>query len=182
MRRPWLALALLLLALPPAAGKNAERRAQAHATLEKYLDARFRGAPWREVRPLVLWEEDQEGACVGIIRSFNVSGMRLRDDKVALGTVVFYRLGEYCPQDASFTPKPGMEKALYQLRRKSVAWLVEKTNRPGANVDWRVVRDRMKQRLADPALSVSETAALAAALQKLEKTATAIGKSSSVTQ
>jgi hypothetical protein len=175
----WAALALLVLAVPLiAAGKSDddEHRAQAYATLQKYLDARFRGARWKEVAPLVLWDEDQESACVGVIRSFNVSGVRLRNDQVALGTVIFYRLGEYCTDSGAFTSKPGLEKVLYQLRRKSIVWLVEKTNRPGANVDWNVVRERMKQRLAEPSLSVAETARLSAALETLEKTAAAIGR------
>jgi hypothetical protein len=178
MSRRLSALALLLAASMSLAARDngAERRADAQAALHKYLDASFRGAPWNEIAPLVLWERDQESGCLGVVRSFEITGLRLRDKRNAVGTVMFYRLGEYCPAEQTFTPRPGLEEVVYQLRKKSISWLVEKSNRPGANVDWQVVRERLKHQVADPALPAAETEKLADALDKLEKTAAAIGK------
>ena len=179
MLRRSLALALLLLATAVpllAHDKEAEQRADATAALQRYLEASFRGAEWKEIAPLVLWERDQEPACLGVIRSFTVTKVRVRDKQATVGSVMFYRLGEYCPAEQTFTPRPGLEEVIYQLRKKSISWLVEKSNRPGANVDWQVVRERLKQRLAQPGLPVAETARLSHALDRLEKTAAAIGK------
>ncbi|HSE50431.1 MAG TPA: hypothetical protein VLA96_14590 [Terriglobales bacterium] len=178
MPRRVLVLTLLLATSVPAAARDheAQQRAAVRAALQEYLDAGFRGAPWNETAPLVLWEQDQESDCLGVVRSFNITGVRLRDKRNAVGTVMFYRLGEYCEAQQTFTPRPGLEEVVYQLRKKSISWLVEKSNRPGANVDWQVLREQLKRRLSDPALPVADTAKLADALSKLEKTAAAIGK------
>lgn len=178
MPRRCLALVLLLAGTLPllARDKEAEQRAGAQAALRKYLDASFRGAEWKEVAPLVLWEKDQEPPCLGVVRSFTLTSVRVRDKQVALGKVMFYRLGEYCPAEQTFTPRPGIEEVVYQLRKKSISWIVEKSNRPGTNVDWQVVRARLKQQLSQPGLSIAETARLSNALDKLEKTAAALGK------
>ena len=178
MPRSLLALLLVLAAGVPAVArdKEAEQRAAATTALQKYLEAGFRGAPWNEIAPLVLWEQDRERGCLGVVRSFNITGVRVRDKRNAVATVMFYRLGEYCPAEQTFTPRPGLEEVVYQLRKKSISWLIEKSNRPGANVDWQIVRERLQQRVADPALPAAETAKLADALNQLEKTAAAIGK------
>lgn len=178
MLRRLLALALLLAAARPLLARDhqAERRAQAAEALQKYLDATFRGADWKQVSQYVLWDPEPEPACLELVRSSSISELHLRARDRAVATVIFYRLGRYCPREAAFTPRPGLEKVVYQLRRRSIAWLVEKTNRPGVNVDWQVVRGRLQQRIADPATPVAETAKLAAALQQLERTAAVVGK------
>jgi hypothetical protein len=170
-------LALVLLA-PSFARKNekAEAGAQARAVLEKYLAARFSGAAWRAVSDQVMWPERDEPACVTVVRSYTVSGLRLKQDGLALGTVIFYVLGDYCPAKLEFRSAPHLETALYQLRRRSVVWRVEKTNRPGAHVDWKLVQAELEARAADPALSREQVVQAATAALTLEKTANAIGQ------
>src|SRR3954471_6017112 len=80
--------------------KDREARAEGELrqVVEKYLAARFRGAPWKDYRDFVTWTEEQEAAepaCTTAIRSYSVSNVRLKDKDTALATVVFYQLGPY---------------------------------------------------------------------------------------
>jgi len=182
MRRLAIALVVLLVATAAFARRNKQadwQATEAGAVLKKYLDLRYRGAEWDDFAQYVLWEKDQEPACFFPVRSYEVTELRVRDKETALATVVFHRLGEYCPDDITFTPQPALEKAVYQLRKKSIVWMVEKSNRPGGNVDWKIVRNELRDRLLDRNVPVDETAKLAAALDQLEKAANAIGRTPS---
>ena len=185
MLRPLFALALLLALFGAAFAKESEKdaraRTQAQAVLEQYLGARFRGADWKDLGASVMWPQGQEPACTTVVRSYNVDSVRLADKDRALATVTFYQLGTYCPAEQMFQPAPRLDAGIFQLRHRSVVWLVEKTNRPGGQLDWQVVRDRLKQALADPTLSAADTAKSSAALAALERTANAIGKTGTPT-
>ncbi|MDP9267550.1 MAG: hypothetical protein M3P27_04390 [Acidobacteriota bacterium] len=193
-----LALVVAVATVVPAVAREKDREARARAeireVLEKYLDARFRGAEWKEFRDLVTWTDEQQqqeeqepdgAACTAIVRSYNIQDIRLRgssndDKRTALATVVFYQLGTYCAAEHAFQPAPHLESAIFQLRKRSIVWAVEKTNRPGGQVDWTVVRDRLQQQLGDPArtagLSPEARARAAASLSALTRTANAIGR------
>ena len=185
--RPSLLAAVLILAVAAgafgkekASTKDTRTQGEVRQVLEKYLDARFRGADWKEVAPLVLWSQEDEPACTTVVRSYDADGnnVRLKDKDTALASVSFYQLGTYCPAEHKFTSVPHVDRAVFQLRRKSIVWLVEKSGRPGGQVAWQVIRERLKKQLADPALSVADTARVASSLSLLEKTANAIGKRS----
>src|SRR3954470_6976517 len=168
-------------ALAKEKAKDREARAQGEVrqVVEKYLAARFRGAPWKDYRDFVTWTEEQEAAepaCTTAIRSYSVSNVRLKDKETALATVVFYQLGPYCPATGEFRPAPRLDNAIIQLRKRSIIWSVEKTSRPGGQLDWNVVRDRLQQQLADPVLSRDSRAQIAQSLLLLERTANAIGR------
>ncbi len=167
--------AALALAAAKENPKEARARAEARAVLQKYLDGRFRGAGWKDYRDVVMWSEEDEPPCTAIVRSYNLESVRLPEGDRALGTVIFYQLGSYCPEQEEFRPAPQLDTAVFQLRKRSILWLVEKSNRPGGHLDWKVLRQRLQQRLADPALPVAETARLSDALSTLERTANAIG-------
>jgi hypothetical protein len=190
MPRSLLALVLVVAvatALPAVAkekDRDARARAEIQQVLEKYLDARFRGAPWKDYRDLVTWSQEQEEEgppCTTVVRSYNPGDIRLKgsskqDDRTALATVVFYNLGTYCPAEHAFKPAPQLDNAIFQLRKRSIVWAVEKTSRPGGQVDWNVVRDRLKQELAESFLVSDVRARAAASLALLERTANAIGR------
>jgi hypothetical protein len=186
MSRSLLALVIVVAvatALPAAAkekDKEARARTEVRKVLEPYLDARFRGAPWKEYRDLVTWSEEQEEdePCTTVVRSFNVADIRLKDKQTALATVVFYQLGTYCPGQHTFKPAPQLDNAIFQLRKRSIVWAVEKTSRPGGQVDWNVVRDRLQQQLDEPFLLADVRARATASLSLLERTANAIGRTS----
>ncbi|MBI2678342.1 MAG: hypothetical protein HYX28_06140 [Candidatus Koribacter versatilis] len=180
MRRVPLTFLLLALAVAPAFAKeNAKEeraRLEVQRVMARYLDARFRGAPWKEFSDAVLWTAEQEPACQQVARSFEPGPVRFAERDRALASVTFYQLGTYCPAEQTFRPAPRLDNAVFQLRKRSIVWLVEKTNRPGGQLDWKVLRDRLKQQLAGPALPTAETARIANALSVLEKTASAIGR------
>jgi hypothetical protein len=180
MPRRLLALVLIALAALPALAKENAKDSRARTEIEnvmmKYLDARFRGAPWKEFSDVVLWTADQEPPCSTVIRSYDLGPLRMPDKDRALARVTFYELGTYCPAEEMFTSAPHLDTAIYQLRKRSISWLVEKTSRPGGQLDWKVLRDRLKQQLADPNISTADTAKLSNALSTLEKTANAIGR------
>jgi hypothetical protein len=179
--RSCLALALFLsmVSLPlPANGSDndARARADAQAALEKYLAARFRGAAWPEFAATVAWDKADEPTCTTVVRSYSIDRLRLKDKRTALASVVFFELGSYCPADATFQPAPRLDNVIFQLRRRSIFWQVEKTSRPGGQVDWKIVREELRQRRDDPATSAADATKLASALAALEKTANAAGK------
>jgi hypothetical protein len=183
MPRRLLALVLIALAALPALAKENEKDSRVRTEIEtvmlNYLDARFRGAPWKEFSDVVLWTADQEPSCSTVIRSYDLGPLRIPEKDRALASVTFYELGTYCPAEKTFTPAPRLDTAIYQLRKRSILWLVEKTNRPGGQLDWKVLRDRLKQQLGDPNISTADTAKLSNALTTLEKTANAIGRTAS---
>lgn len=176
--RPLVLIAAI--AIHPASAKENARQERARVEVQqvmmKYLDARFRGAPWKEFSDAVLWTAEQEPACQDVVRSFDLGPVRFAEKHRALATVTFYQLGTYCPAEQTFRPAPRLDNAVFQVRKRSIVWLVEKTSRPGGQLDWRVQRDRLKQQLADPTLSTADTTRIANALAMLEKTANAIGK------
>src|SRR4051812_2038285 len=186
MRAFFLAAVLLSsLALPALAEKqsvkDARSREQARSALQQYLEARYRGDDWKHFGPLVMWSAEQEqhdSACATVVRSYDIGEVRLQENDRAIAAVTFYQLGTYCPADRIFERAPQLETALFQLRHRSVVWLVEKTNRPGGHIGWQAVRDQLKKALADPTLSVADTAKCSLALATLERTANAIGKTS----
>jgi hypothetical protein len=193
MRRRQLAVvAFLALLLTGAAfgkdkkeDRDARARAEIQQVLDKYLEARFRGAPWKDYRDLVTWTEEQEAdgpPCTTVVRSYNPGDIRLKDDRTALATVVFYQLGTYCPAEHAFKPAPTLDHAIFQLRKRSIVWAVEKTSRPGGQVDWNVVRDRLKQELAESFLVSDVRAQVARSLTLLERTANAIGRTGGSTR
>src|SRR5438270_8058013 len=133
MPRRLLALVFIALAaLPTLAKENAKDarvRTEIESVMFKYLDARFRGAPWKDFSDVVLWTADQEPPCATIIRSYDLGPLRMPDKDRALASVTFYQLGTYCPAEETFTPAPHLDTAIFQLRKRSILWLVEKTNR-----------------------------------------------------
>jgi hypothetical protein len=193
-----------------AKDRDARARAEIRQVLEQYLAARFRGAPWKDYRDLVTWSREQEetwsedqsreqdeeqgpacGVSSTVVRSYEVGDIRLKDSsnggsakeakRTALADVVFYQLGEYCAAGHEFKPAPRLDNAIFQLRKRSIVWAVEKTNRPGGQVDWHVVRERLQQALAEPAisadaLSAEERERASASLATLERVANAIGR------
>jgi hypothetical protein len=172
---------LLLLCVAAAGGDKRDDESKARTAAlkvaQEYLAARFRGGDWkREVAPLVLWDEDQEPPCVSVARSYAVDSLRFKDKRTAMVTVIFYTMGDYCPAGPDFKPAPHIDTALFQLRHASVTWLVEKTNRPGSPLDWKVLRERLKQKIADPDAPAGETARASAALDELERVSAAVGK------
>jgi hypothetical protein len=175
-----LAAIVLLLCAAAACGdkrdEESKARADALQVVQQYLAARFRGADFKEVAPLVLWDQAEEPQCVSVARSYSIDSLRLKDKRTAMVTVIFYAIGDYCPAGPGFKPAPHLDTALFQLRHESVAWLVEKTNRPGSPLDWRVLRGRLVQRIADPNTPAPETARASAALDELDKVSAAVGK------
>ena len=171
--------------------RDARARAEVRQVLENYLAARFRGAAWKEFRDLVTWTEEQEEdgpACTTVVRSYNPGDIRLKGSstngkQTALATVVFYNLGEYCPgaqtMPHTFKPAPRLDNAIFQLRKRSIVWAVEKTSRPGGQIDWNVVRVRLQQEIAQSFLVSEARAQAARSLALLERTANAIGRTSS---
>src|SRR3954465_6705985 len=162
--------------------KDARAREQARNALLQYLEARYRGDDWKHFGPLVMWSAEQEqhdSACTNVVRSYDIGEVRLQENDRAIAPVTFYQLGTYCPAERTFERAPQLETALFQLRHRSVVWLVEKTNRPGGHIGWQTVRDQLKKALADPTLSVAETAKCSLALATLERTANAIGRTGS---
>src|SRR5205085_10216841 len=119
MLRRLLALVFIaLVALPALAKENAKDarvRTEIESVMLKYLDARFRGAPWKDFSGVVLWTADQEPPCSAVIRSYDLGPLRIRDKDRALASVTFYQLGTYCPADKTFTPAPHLDTAIYQL-------------------------------------------------------------------
>ena len=107
-----------------------------------------------------------------------MKGSSKEDKQTALATVLFYNLGTYCPAEHVFKPAPQLDNAIFQLRKRSIVWAVEKTSRPGGQVDWNVVRDLLKQELAESFLVTDARAQVARSLALLERTANAIGKTS----
>lgn len=176
------AVALVLLLCVAAAGgdkKDDESKARADAlkVTQEYLAARFRGGDWkREIAPLVMWDEDQEPACVSVARSYAVDSLRFKDRRTAMVTVIFYTMGDYCPAGPVFKPAPHLDTALFQVSKPSVSWLVEKTNRPGSPLNWQVLRERLVQKIADPNAPAAETARASAALDELDRVSAAVGK------
>ncbi|HTK94035.1 MAG TPA: hypothetical protein VL382_00235 [Terriglobales bacterium] len=177
MPRSLLVLALLVTTLAPAVAKEKEKDARAHArlALDKYLVTRFRGADFKEYAPLVTWSADEEPACSTLVRSYEVSEVRIKDKDTALATVVFVALGSYCPAGDEFQPAPHIETVVFQLRHRSIFWQIEKSNRPGGQVDWRVVRDQLQQRATGAGLAADKARA-ADALRSLEWAGGAIGR------
>lgn len=176
-----LVVVVLLLCAAAAGGDKKDEEAKARAgalrAVQEYLAARFRGGDWKnEVAPLVTWEQDQEPDCVSVARSYAVDTLRFRDRRTALVTVVFYTVGDYCAAGPEFKPSLHLDTAVFQVKRASVAWLVEKTNRPGSPLDWKVLRERLKQRIADPGTPGPEAARASAALEELERVSAAVGK------
>jgi len=171
---------------PKAPDREARARAEIRQVLTHYLDARFRGADWKDYRDFVTWssaqeqqEENRTPACEAattVVRSYDIADVRLKDKQTALATVVFYQLGEYCPATRVFKPAPHLDNAIFQLRKRSIVWAVEKTSRPGGQVDWNVVRDRLKRELAESFLVSDARARAAASLSLLERVANAIGR------
>jgi len=171
-----------------APDREARARAEIRQVLTSYLDARFRGADWKDYRDFVTWtnpheqqDENRTPACdaaATVVRSYDIADVRLTDKQTALATIVFYQLGEYCPATRVFKTAPHLDNAIFQMRKRSIVWAVEKTNRPGGQVDWNVVRDRLKQELAESFLVADARAQASRSLELLERTANAIGRTS----
>ena len=183
---------LLLVLAVTAAGKEdpkeARVRSQVQAVLGKYLEARFRGAPWKEFSDLVMWSVEQEAeppqqpACASVVRSYDIGAIRLAEKDRALANVTFYQLGTYCPAEQAFQPAPHLDNAVFQLRKRSIVWLVEKSSRPGGQLDWKVLREQLRRQLSDPALPTAAMARLSVALDALERAGNAIGETPAETQ
>ncbi len=176
-----IAAIVLLLCAAAACGDKKEEESKARAdalyAVQQYLAARFRGGDWKkEVAPLVLWDQSEEPECVTVARSYSVDNLRFKDKRTAMVTVIFYTMGDYCPTGPVFKPAPHLDTAIFQVSKPSIAWLVEKTNRPGSPLDWKVLRERLVQKIADPNTPAPETARASAALDELDKVSTAIGK------
>ena len=176
-----IAAIVLLLCAAAACGDNKDQESKARAdalyAVQQYLAARFRGGDWKkEVAPLVLWDQSEEPECVSVARSYSVDSLRFKDKRTAMVTVIFYTMGDYCPAGPDFKPAPHLDTALFQLSKPSVAWLVEKTNRPGSPLDWKVLRERLVKKIADPNTPAPETARASAALDELDRVSAAVGK------
>ncbi len=175
-------VAVVLLLCAAAAGgdkkdEESKARADALSAVQQYLAARFRGGDFKkEVAPLVLWDQSEEPECVTVARSYAVDSLRFKDKRTAMVTVIFYAMGDYCPAGPDFKPAPHLDTALFQVTKPSVAWLGEKTNRPGSPLDWKVLRERLVQTIADPNTPAPETARASAALDELDKVSAAVGK------
>lgn len=178
MRRFLLSCALAAALMAPAAADDRERVAAARQAVRDYLELRLRAAAWEEFADFVLWSEESEPECSEVVRSYRIDKARLKDRRTALVTVVFYRLGALCP-GPEFRRAAQLDTAVFQLQRRSGEWRLEKTSRPGAHVHWEVARDQLQRRLGDPATPGDEAARTAAALEALQKTASAIGETSS---
>src|SRR3954466_12283742 len=112
--------------------KEARARGQVRAALQQYLEMRVRGGDWKQFGPLVMWtaeQEQHESPCTTVVRSYDIGEIRLPEKDRALASVTFYQLGAYCPAERVFQRAPQLDTALFQLRRRTVVWLVEKTNR-----------------------------------------------------
>ncbi len=178
MPRSLLVLALVFAVLAPASAKDKEKQAEAQVrvALNKYLAARFQGAPVREYGPMVMWTADEEPPCTTAVASYNITDIRLRDKDTALATVVFYDFGSYCPASDEFKPTPQLEQAIFQLRHRSILWLVEKTNRPGGQVDWHIVRDWMRLDAVDASLPAEKRGRARSGQLAIDRVATIVGR------
>ena len=178
MPRCLLVLAVTLALLLPARAKDKDQQAEgaARVALSKYLAVRYQGAPFKDYASLVLWPPDQEPACTTAVASYAISDVRTRDKETAMGTVAFYELGSYCPATDDFQAAPHLESVLFQLRHRSILWLIEKTNRPGGQVDWHVVRDWMRLRAVDASLTPEQRSKARMGQFALEKVARSLGK------
>jgi hypothetical protein len=178
MPRSLLVLAIAFGLLMPAQAKDKDKEAEAQVrvALTKYLAVRYQGAPFKEYAPLVLWSADQEPACTTAIASYAISDVRLKDKDTAIGTVAFYELGSYCPETDAFQSAPHLESVLFQLRHRSILWLVDKTNRPGGQVDWHVVRDWLRLRAVDASLAPAQRGRARMGQLALERLAKSLGR------